>query len=269
MSDILKRSLTGAIFVVVMISAFVYSSYSAVVLLFILTLIGLKEFYQLFEHKKKYFPQKIMGIIGGAYIFLVFVGVHIERIDYFAYVSLVPLFLSVLIAELYRRKEEPITNLSLTLFAWLYIPILFFSMLLIRDYFPTHQWKYVVGMFVAVWSNDSFAYLTGRWLGKNKLFERISPKKTWEGTFGGILFATLFSVLYALILDLDLLFWGVAGVLIAIASIFGDLFESLLKRSAGVKDSGALMPGHGGVLDRFDAALFAAPVFFVWMMLYF
>jgi phosphatidate cytidylyltransferase len=269
MSDILKRSISGAVFVLIMIAAFVYSSYSAVSLLFLLTLIGLKEFYQLFSTKNLFLPQKRIGLIGGGVFFWVMTAVHFDWLNATAYLILVPLFFIVLIGELYRNKKEPVVNIALTFFAWIYIPLLFFSIVLIRDFFPSDQWKFVIGMFITIWANDSFAYLTGRWLGKNKLFERISPKKTWEGTFGGVFFAMIFAVTFSQLFELDFVFWLVSGLLIAIASVLGDLFESLLKRSAGVKDSGNIMPGHGGVLDRFDAALFAGPVFLLWMIIYY
>ncbi len=269
MSDILKRSISGAVFVFIMISAFVYNSYTAFVLLFLLTIIGLNEFYQLFRAKSTFSLQKITAIIGGGTVFFILSAVHFEWLNLFAYLVFVPLFFSILIIELYRDKKEPIANIALTFFGWLYIPVLFFSLVLIRDFFPSNQWKFVIGMFITIWANDSFAYLTGRWLGKNKLFERISPKKTWEGTFGGVFFAMIFAVTFSQLFELDFVFWLVSGLLIAIASVLGDLFESLLKRSAGVKDSGNIMPGHGGVLDRFDAALFAGPVFLLWMIIYY
>jgi phosphatidate cytidylyltransferase len=127
---------------------------------------------------------------------------------------------------------------------------------------------YLIGMFILIWTNDTFAYLTGRFLGKTKLFERISPKKTWEGTLGGIVFSLVASVLLAHYMEDDLVFWMISAVLISLGAIFGDLFESMLKRNAGIKDSGNIIPGHGGVLDRFDAALFGAPIFYLWMQLY-
>lgn len=269
MSDILKRTLSGAVFILIMMSALVYNSYTAFGLLFILTGVGLYEFYHLFSKKEQFSPQRTIGIVGGMYLFFSLAAVHFEWLSYFAYLGYVLLFFSVVIGEMYRNTSTPTANIALTLFAWLYIPILFFCILQIRDFFPEYQWKFVIGMFITIWANDSFAYLTGRWFGKNKLFERISPKKTWEGTFGGILCAIIFASGYALIFDLDLIFWMVSGLLIAVASAFGDLVESMLKRDAGVKDSGNIMPGHGGILDRFDAALFAAPVFLVWMIVYY
>ena len=131
-----------------------------------------------------------------------------------------------------------------------------------------NKWE-VIGMFVVLWMNDTMAYVCGRLFGRTKLFERISPKKTWEGTIGGILFALAGGFVWATFLsDLPLAFWLIASPLIALGAIFGDLFESQLKRQLGVKDSGNILPGHGGILDRFDAAFMAIPIFYALWMIY-
>ena len=123
-------------------------------------------------------------------------------------------------------------------------------------------------MFILIWTNDSMAYATGRLIGKTKLFERISPKKTWEGTIGGIIFTLGAGFLWSFyVSELPLIFWIICSPLVAVAAIFGDLFESQIKRQLGVKDSGTILPGHGGILDRFDAALMAIPIFYgLWMI---
>jgi phosphatidate cytidylyltransferase len=128
-------------------------------------------------------------------------------------------------------------------------------------------WRYIIGLFIIVWSNDTFAYLSGRAFGKTKLFEKVSPKKTWEGTVGGVLMSVVTAIIYAYFQDEQYLFWSVAGLIIAPAAVVGDLIESKIKRTVGVKDTGNIMPGHGGVLDRFDAVIFATPFFFLWLTL--
>jgi phosphatidate cytidylyltransferase len=123
--------------------------------------------------------------------------------------------------------------------------------------------------FLLIWTNDSFAYFSGRAFGKHKLFERISPKKTWEGTFGGILFTLLLGFIIGSYINKgEVLFWMISALIIAPGAILGDLLESLFKRSLAVKDSGKILPGHGGVLDRFDAALFTIPFFYCWSIIY-
>jgi phosphatidate cytidylyltransferase len=127
----------------------------------------------------------------------------------------------------------------------------------------------VVGMYILIWTNDTFAYLTGRMFGKTKLFERISPKKTWEGTIGGVFVTLIFGfIIGAFINKGEELFWIISAMIIAPCAIYGDLLESLFKRSLNIKDSGTILPGHGGILDRFDAALFAIPFFYCWAMIY-
>ena len=119
-----------------------------------------------------------------------------------------------------------------------------------------------LSIFILIWCNDTFAYLTGRLLGKHKLFERISPKKTWEGFIGGLLFAVLAGVLLAYFLEWSYIKMITYGIVVGAIGTAGDLVESMLKRNVGVKDSGNILPGHGGILDRFDAVLFVVPVVF-------
>jgi phosphatidate cytidylyltransferase len=121
-----------------------------------------------------------------------------------------------------------------------------------------------------MWSNDSGAYIVGSLLGKHKLFERISPKKTWEGFIGGALFTLLAAWIISKFLhELSLIHWLVVGTITFTCGTFGDLIESQLKRSANMKDSGKILPGHGGILDRFDSILFSAPIVFVYLMFFF
>ena len=123
-------------------------------------------------------------------------------------------------------------------------------------------------MFIIIWTNDTFAYLSGLVFGKHKLFVRISPKKTWEGFIGGVLFALVAGYFLHLLIDnISLVEWLILTLLIAVSSVFGDFIESLLKRSASLKDSGKIMPGHGGILDRIDSTLFVAPVVFVYLQI--
>ena len=169
---------------------------------------------------------------------------------------------------LFSEEKEPIKALSIQFMSWVYVVLPFLLMLQIYAMTSeTGTWKYLIGLFVIVWSNDTFAYLTGRAFGRTKLFEKVSPKKTWEGTFGGIIMAVGAALVYAYFQDENFLFWGISGVIVAPAAVIGDLIESKIKRTVGVKDTGAIMPGHGGVLDRFDAVMFATPFFFLWLTL--
>jgi phosphatidate cytidylyltransferase len=127
----------------------------------------------------------------------------------------------------------------------------------------------MLGFLLILWLNDTGAYLIGSWIGKHKLFERISPKKTWEGSMGGAFMALLTSWGMALLVKgIPLWQWISIGLIIVIFGTLGDLVESMLKRSLGIKDSGTILPGHGGILDRFDALLLAVPFVFVFLAIF-
>jgi phosphatidate cytidylyltransferase len=172
------------------------------------------------------------------------------------------------IIELYRRKEQPIANIAYTLAGFLYIGFsLGLSNLLA---FPISSGKHafypwiLFGIIITIWIYDSGAYLIGTPLGRHRLFERISPKKSWEGLIGGAIFAMLAGVLNAwLFQSIELTTWLLISFVIIVSATFGDLVESLMKRSIGIKDSGNILPGHGGFLDRLDSFIFTVPMMVV------
>ncbi|OFZ55401.1 MAG: hypothetical protein A3D92_18795, partial [Bacteroidetes bacterium RIFCSPHIGHO2_02_FULL_44_7] len=179
-----------------------------------------------------------------------------------------PLAFIVPVFELWRKKEHPLLNMAIIWMGLLYIalPFVLMTYMQIVEY---RSFPLLAGMFLLIWMNDTFAYLSGRFFGKTKLMERISPNKTWEGTIGGIVFTILGALAIGFLFDSDqVLFWTLSALLIAPCAVLGDLLESMLKRNAGVKDSGTLLPGHGGVLDRFDATLFTVPFFLTWATIY-
>lgn len=160
------------------------------------------------------------------------------------------------IMTMYDRREGCITALAQSLFGILYITIPLLCMAIVGF----ERWHLALVMFVLIWLNDTGAFCVGCTIGKHKLCERLSPKKTIEGFLGGMACCVAASVAYALIFDHNPWIFGVYGVLVAVMSTYGDLFESMLKRHAGVKDAGNIIPGHGGVLDRIDSLLFVAPI---------
>lgn len=269
MSNLLIRAASGAVFVGLMIGC-IWMDYLATSILFsVLVAIGLSEFYNLSNFLPAIKTNKFAGISVGVLIFVTSFLFTNGSITYHWLLISAFFVLIVLIAELFRNTEQPLMNTSILIFGLVYVVVPFYIMLILRgSEEDSNNWLYLIGMFILIWTNDTFAYLTGRFLGKTKLFERISPKKTWEGTLGGIVFSVVASVLLAHYMADDLVFWIISAVLISLGAIFGDLFESMLKRNAGIKDSGNIMPGHGGVLDRFDAALLGAPIFYLWLQLY-
>lgn len=273
MSNLVVRSITGALFVVLILGSVFWNELIAFSVLTGFMILGLIEFYTLFKNNEQIdirweIPTFFSLLIYGLFAFAMF-G-HIPTV---ILIGVFPLLFIYFLTELWRKKENPLINLSIGLFGMFYVGLPFFLMNLLNHFDQSLNWLHInnslpllAGLFIIVWTNDTFAYLTGRFLGKHKLFERISPKKTWEGTIGGVLFAIGAGLLIAFFTDqFDMLFWGIAAVLISLSSIFGDLLESLFKRSLKIKDSGTILPGHGGILDRFDAAIFAAPVFLFWV----
>jgi phosphatidate cytidylyltransferase len=177
----------------------------------------------------------------------------------------------VILNELWRNVENPILNISLLVFGAGYTLLPFYMILALADLSQKYAYIFplALGMYLLIWTNDTFAYFSGRLFGKRPLFARISPKKTWEGTIGGLLFTLLIGyVLFLTTNELPLTFWIVSALIVAPAAIVGDLLESLFKRSVGAKDSGTLLPGHGGILDRFDAVLFTVPFYYFWSLFY-
>ncbi|MGB0934049.1 MAG: phosphatidate cytidylyltransferase [Lishizhenia sp.] len=269
MNDILLRASTGLIFIGLVIGGIVFSQISNILVLSLFAVLGLLEYYRLFDANKMAAPSKMIGLTGGFSIFLIAILVKVGYIDFkFLIVSLPLLFLSFL-PELYSKSKTPLVNISITIFGWIYILLPLYLIIGLRvENTSFSSWIIPVGMFLLIWTNDTFAYLTGRFLGKTKLFERISPKKTWEGTVGGIVFTCVVAYLIAYFSEMSYLFWCLAAPIVAASAIYGDLFESLIKRSLNIKDTGTILPGHGGILDRFDAALFTAPLFFTWCVLW-
>ncbi len=177
----------------------------------------------------------------------------------------------IILGELFLQNKNPIINIGVTLTGLLYI-VLPFSILNFF-YYPEMNYGFpsgrplLIGFFIIIWGNDTFAYLSGMAFGKHKLFERISPKKTWEGTIGGGVFAVIAAIVLSFIYkDFNAFEWMGFALTIIIFGTFGDLFESLIKRTIGLKDSGNIMPGHGGILDRFDSILIAAPFAYLYIV---
>lgn len=233
-------------------------------------IVGLKEFYNLIN-LGGFKPQRLTGYLLGISLFLgngmmTFFG-HSEKYLLF---PLLCLFL-ILPIELYRNREHPFTNIAHGFLGIIYVAVP--VTLLINIVHPNDEIGYnplfFVGWLMLILSSDSGAYLAGTAFGKHKLFERISPKKSWEGAAGGLLMSIAFAIGFSYFLDfLTVWEWIGLSVVSVIAGIYGDLVESLLKRNVGAKDSGTLLPGHGGVLDRLDSIVLATPFAFVYLKLF-
>ena len=272
MNNLAQRVITGAGFGVVMIAAVLYSQWSFALIFLLINILGIIEFYKLISSDTIH-PQRIAGTVISAALFVAAIGVALMDMSFSWLLLSVPGMIWILIAELYRKNETPFVNISMTLLAILYITAPFILLLFMGTLFmPEDEVKYhhgiVMGFIFLVWASDTGAYFAGSRFGKHRLFERISPKKSWEGFFGGLATAALTGFLLSKYFpELTLQEWLITSVIVVTFGTLGDLVESMLKRSLGVKDSGSLLPGHGGILDRFDAFFVAVPVVFCYYFL--
>ena len=269
MNELLTRTISGAVFAAVVVASVVVSPWTCAALLMLVVGIGAFEMCRL--HKilevKYLILSELLSL--GAYVLAALAALHFLLMKWLL-LELVFLLIPFLFALFSTRYDHK------TLFSSLYASLAFLSLptSLMLFMYRTDLFGLMAGaclillVFCLLWVNDIFAYLTGKLLGKHKLFPRISPGKTIEGSLGGLIFTVIGMVFFSRYVD-----WlpnSAAVGMAAIAVIFGtlgDLCESMLKRQAGVKDSGKLIPGHGGILDRFDSVLFSVPFIFVYLLL--
>jgi phosphatidate cytidylyltransferase len=268
--NLYTRTITGIIFVAVIIGSMILHPLAFAAVIFVILAAAILEFYNLSSNNTIQ-PQKITGIIIGGLVFSAFILTGMQII-HSEYLTIIPILILVPVAaELFRNRPNAVQNIAFTVFPILYLSIPLSAMVLLISPMITKEavhWHILFSFFIILWANDTFAYLSGMWLGKHKFFERISPKKTWEGTTGGLVFGLVAGyVMSVFFKELTVIQWLIASLIIIVTGTLGDLSESLLKRTFGVKDSGNFFPGHGGVLDRFDSVLFAAPALFCYLIL--
>jgi phosphatidate cytidylyltransferase len=238
----------------------VYSEWTYLLIFFIICFFSLREFYKL-AGLDGMVPQKTFGMICGLVIF--FLSFFIERgsISYRYYFIFFPMLSCVYMIKLYKKFErKPFTNIAFTFLGIFYIAVPLALLNIAAFENGKYNYEIIFGCLFILWATDTGAYFAGSLFGKSKLFERISPKKSWEGVIGGALLAMAmtYSISY-FFTSLALWQWMSIGVIIIIGGVYGDLVESLLKRSIEIKDSGNSLPGHGGFLDRFDGLFISAP----------
>ncbi|WP_180335591.1 phosphatidate cytidylyltransferase [Labilibaculum filiforme] len=266
MGNFIIRTLSAAVFAIVLLAGISLHPIGFLAVFLAITLMGVFEFYKLAK-KANSSPQLITGMLASGTLFLgCFVANYFNNTSIFLLLGV--LLVMIPIIELYRKKENPFANIAFTLLGIIYVALPFSLLNYLAFPFNDQQFHYeiVLGVFVMIWANDTGAYLVGVNFGKHRLFERISPKKSWEGSIGGAIITLVVAWLYSSFFnDLSLIQSLVIGVTVVFFGSIGDLVESLFKRSIQVKDSGNILPGHGGILDRFDAILLVSPMVFVFL----
>lgn len=270
MSNFYERLLTSILFVIVLLGSILLSEFASSILFFFIILLSQNEFYSFYK-STEIRPQRKIGMIGGIVFFLANVLTRQLNDDQSSLFLIVPLVFLIFIVELFRQRSHPLQNIGSTTLGIIYIAVPI-TLLHEMSYFDGNSFhgnyshQMVFGFFLILWANDTGAYLIGRNWGKHKFFERISPKKTWEGTLGGVFMGILAGFINSTLFDvLNFIDWMVVALLVVVFGSLGDLVESMFKRSLQIKDSGKLLPGHGGVLDRFDGIFIAAPIVYTYL----
>lgn len=262
--------ITAVIGAFLIIAGTAYSMWTYFAIFMILSVFTQWEFYKLARMDDK-LPLKVWGTLIGQMFFILTFLIEARLMELKYMLLLFPFLASVFMIKLYKREdEEPFTNIAYTFLGIIYVAIPF-SLLNVIAFANNNVYSHeiVVGIMFILWASDTGAYFSGIMLGKKKLFERVSPKKTWEGSIGGGLLALAMAyVLSIYFKDLNIIQWIVASGLIVITGIYGDLIESVFKRGIEIKDSGRSLPGHGGFLDRFDSLLLAVPFIVVFIKIF-
>ena len=278
MGEFWKRLLFGAIFVVVVLGSIILGELSATLILLLVVVLASSEVANLFPHDQK---KPLKGIVGFCsvmlYVFLSMLSESPDSIEGRIFITPIFFFIPLLVA-LFSKKHDYVSVIGASWLSMIFVamPCGIMTMFYSENIIGTDNgWVLLIFAFILIWVNDIFAYLTGSAIGRHKLCPRISPKKTIEGSIGGAVFTMLFAyfinrfVLNVFFFEnyinnIEVIFLALGVV---IFGTLGDLTESMMKRYAGVKDSGNIIPGHGGILDRFDATFMAMPFVFIYLLL--
>ena len=276
MKNFIIRAITGIFFVAAIVVSFI----NPLALTFLFAIVkGLTiwEFTGLVNERDGVDTNRLICTVAGVYFFIAVIGFCSELTPSTVFIPYLITVVYLMITELYAKNPDPIHTWAYTMMSQMYIALPF-SMLGVLAFRGSHEgvvysWVAPLSVFVFLWINDTGAYLCGSLLGKHKLFPRISPGKSWEGSIGGFVFVSAIAVLIWHLaesygyndLSLNAYEWVGLGLVVAVFGTWGDLVESLFKRTIGIKDSGNILPGHGGMLDRFDSSLMAMPAAVVYL----
>lgn len=260
--NFIVRVLAGAVFVAILLAGIFINQYAFLGVFSLFTALALYEFYGLVEKAAKVPLARLLNTVSGVVLFVAsFLYASGIMNSLLVFVPYILLLQAIFISELYLKRDDAIKSLAYAALGQLYVALPFvLTNALVFLFSESYTCVYLLAVLIFIWVNDSFAYLTGITFGKHRMFERISPKKSWEGFVGGTVFtiASSYAFYHFTELHSPLVWMGFAAVIVVFGTL-GDLIESLMKRTLAVKDSGSLIPGHGGILDRFDSTIFAIP----------
>jgi phosphatidate cytidylyltransferase len=273
--DLITRAGAGVIYILVILLGVLGGRFSFLAVFGAILGVALFEFYRMVEKDTSHAISKIFNItLGGLIFFSVFL--YLENINSYALLVMILVYMLILIASaIFIQRKDILHGIIYSVFGQIYITMPLSILMLISYSYQNnlagegYDWVPILALFVFIWVNDTAAYFFGTLIGKHKLIEHISPKKSVEGFIAGIIFTLLASLIFGrLFPEFSTLFWMGFAVVVALFGTLGDLFESLIKRTCIVKDTGHLIPGHGGILDRIDSLLVAVPAAYLFLILF-
>ena len=272
MKNFIQRAITGILFVAVLVGCIIGGPLSFGFLFCLISALATFEFCNLVNRQEEVSINRNICTLGSIFLFFCFFYYGINPAETGIFIPYLALLIYLLVSELYLKKKNPINNWAYSMMSQLYVglPFALLNVLAFQNNMEISVSQYVfilpLSVFIFNWVNDTGAYCTGMLFGKHRLFERISPKKSWEGSIGGAVFSILagFALSY-LFPIMSTWQWIGMALTVVVFGTWGDLTESLMKRHLGIKDSGNILPGHGGLLDRFDSTLMAVPAAVVYL----
>ena len=283
MKNFITRTITGILFVAIMVTGICLRGDAMILLFALITGLTLWEFTGLVnEHVADTTVNRFITTAAGVYLFLAFAGYCTGIVPPSAFIPYLLTLIYLFISELYLKQKNPIQDWAYTMLSQLYIALPF-SMINVLSFQAdplsgqiAYHWLLPMSVFIFLWANDTGAYCTGSLFGRHKLFPRVSPGKTWEGSIGGAVIVLIIAAVISYFAGSDASFstlnaqlstfkWLGLGLVVVFFGTWGDLVESLFKRTLGIKDSGNILPGHGGMLDRFDSSLMAIPAAVIYL----